>query len=80
MSINYYVYISFWNETRFLYVQGKWLIHTCTLDGMPTKLASSSSGEPPIKNLRISPVGLADRGLHVDTITLCTPGEDGRQT
>jgi hypothetical protein len=62
MSINYHVYISFWNETRFLYVQGKWLIHTCTLDGMPTKLASSSSGEPPIKKPSHFPCGACRQG------------------
>jgi hypothetical protein len=47
---------------------------------MPTKSTSSSSGEPPIKNLRISPIGFEDNGLHVDTITVCRPGEGGRDT
>jgi hypothetical protein len=47
---------------------------------MPTKLASSNSGEPPIKNLCILPMGFAHSGLHVDTIIVCIPGEGGRET
>ena len=56
------------------------LQNTSKLDGIPTKLKSSNSGEPPIKNLLISPIGFDESGLHVETEILWSPGDDGMDT